>query len=91
MFALAWVGVADSHLLLLGRRDVRDEDLLPIIEDAIKNALAIDNDLGEAYASLGLMYSDPGLNDEAETAFQKAIELSPNYASAYKWYANRCR
>ncbi|MDH3888885.1 MAG: tetratricopeptide repeat protein [Gammaproteobacteria bacterium] len=88
MFALAWVGVADSHLLLSGRRDFRDKDLLPIIEDAVKNALAIDNDLGEAYASLGLMHSDHGRNDEAETAFQKAIELSPNYATAYKWYAN---
>ena len=84
MFALAWVGMADSHLLLMGRLDVRDEDLLPIIEDAVKNALAIDNDLGEAYASLGLMH----WNDESETAFQKAIELSPNYASAYKWYAS---
>jgi TolB-like protein/cytochrome c-type biogenesis protein CcmH/NrfG len=84
MFALAWVGVADSHLLLSGR----DEDQFPIIEDAINNALAIDNHLGEAYASLGLMHFEQGRNDEAETAFQKAIELSPNYASAYKWYAN---
>jgi TolB-like protein/Tfp pilus assembly protein PilF len=85
MFALAWVGVADSHMLL---RDVPDEDVYPIIEDAIKNALAIDNDLGEAYASLGLMYFGQRRIDEAETAFQKAIELSPNYANAYKWYAN---
>ena len=87
MFALAWVGVADSHSLLLGRRDVRDEDLLPIIEDAVKNALAIDNGLGEAYASLGLMHATQGRNDEAETAYQKAIELSPSYASAYEWYS----
>ena len=58
--------------------------MFPIIEDAVKNALAIDNDLGEAYASLGLMH----WNDESETAFQKAIELSPNYASAYQWYSN---
>jgi len=87
MFALAWVGVADSHSLLLGRRDVRDEDLLPIIEDAVKNALAIDNGLGEAYASLGLMHATQGRNDEAETAYQKAIELSPSYASAYQWYS----
>ena len=84
MFALAWVGVADSHSLLSIKRDVRDEDLLPIIKDAVRNALAIDSDLGEAYASLGLML----WNDESETAFQKAIELSPNYASAYQWYAS---
>jgi TolB-like protein/Tfp pilus assembly protein PilF len=88
LFALAWVGVADSHLLLSGRRGVRAEDEYPIIEDAVKNALAIDNDLGEAYASQGLMYLEQGRNDEAETAFRKAIDLSPNYASAYQWYAN---
>jgi len=86
-FALAWVGVADSLSLSLGWRDARAEDLLPIIEDAVKNALVIDNDLGEAYASLGLMHRKYGRNDEAETAFQKAIELSPNYATAYQWYS----
>jgi tetratricopeptide (TPR) repeat protein len=91
MFALAWVGVADSHLLQLFRRDVRGEDLLLIIEDAVKNALAIDNGLGEAYASLGLIHDYYGRNDEAETAFQKAIELNPNYAAAYQWYAGRIR
>jgi Tfp pilus assembly protein PilF len=85
MFALAWVGVADSLNLSTTWADVRYEDVFPIIEDAVKNALAIDNDLGEAYASLGLIHQYYGRNDEAETAYQKAIELSPNYASAYKW------
>ncbi|MCP4045006.1 MAG: tetratricopeptide repeat protein, partial [Gammaproteobacteria bacterium] len=83
-FALAWVGVADSLNLSTTWAGARAEDVFPIIEDAVKNALAIDNDLGEAYASLGLLH----WNDESETAFQKAIELSPNYASAYQWYAN---
>ncbi|MHC4221419.1 MAG: tetratricopeptide repeat protein, partial [Planctomycetota bacterium] len=88
MFALAWVGVADSLALSIRRTDDRAEDVYPIIEDAVKNALAIDNDLGEAYASLAWIHDYYGRNDEVETAYQKAIELSPNYASAYKWYAN---
>ena len=87
LFTLAWVGVADSLSLSLVWRDPRAEDLHPIIEDAVKNALTIDNDLGEAYASLGLMHARQGRHDEAETAFQKSIELSPNYASAYHWYS----
>ncbi len=33
------------------------------------------------------MHHDQGRIDEAETAYQKAIELSPNYASAYQWYS----
>ena len=86
-FALAWVGVADSLLLSTSWADARDEDMYPIIEDAVKNALAIDNGLGEAYASLAWIHRYYGRNDEVEIAYQKAIELSPNYASAYQWYS----
>jgi len=87
LFALAWVGVADSNMLLSGYGDYRTEDLLPIREEAVKNALAIDNGLGEAYASLANIHTYYKRKDEAETAYQKAIELSPNYASAYHWYS----
>jgi hypothetical protein len=66
---------------------LRAEDVYPIIEDAVKNALTIDNGLGEAYASLAWIHDHYGRNDEVETAYQKAIELSPNYASAYQWYS----
>jgi len=88
LFALAWVGVADSNMLLSGYGSDHIEDLLPIIEEAVKNALAIDNDLGEAYASLANIHAYHKRKDEAETAYQKAIALSPNYASAYVWYSS---
>ena len=87
LFALAWVGVADSNMLLSRHSAYRSEDLLPIREEAVKNALAIDNDLGEAYASLANIHAYNNRKGEAETAYQKAIELSPNYASAYQWYS----
>ncbi len=83
LFALAWVGVADSNMSGFG-----SEDPLPIVEEAVKNALAIDNDLGEAYASLANIHAHYNRKGEAETAYQKAIELSPNYASAYQWYSS---
>ncbi len=88
LFALAWVGVADSNMLLSRHSAYRSEDLLPIREEAVKNALAIDNDLGEAYASLASIHAYYNRKGEAETAYQKAIELSPNYASAYHWYSS---
>ncbi len=87
MFALAWVGVADSLSLSISLGNVRAEDALAIIEDAVKNALTIDKNLGEAYASQAVIHARNGRNDEAETAFKKAIELSPNYATAYQWYS----
>jgi len=86
-FALAWVGVADSHTLSNWIGNAGAEDQLPIIEDAVKNALVIDNDLGEAYASRGAKHFRNGQYDKAEEDYQKAIELSPNYASAYQWYS----
>jgi len=83
LFALAWVGVADSNMSSYGI-----EDPLSIAEEAVKNALAIDSDLGEAYASLARIHAYYNRKDEAETAYQKAIELSPNYASAYYAYSS---
>jgi TolB-like protein/DNA-binding winged helix-turn-helix (wHTH) protein len=87
LFALAWVGVADSNMLLSGYSAYSAEDMLPIVEEALKNALAIDNNLGEAYASLANMHAFHKRKGEAETAYQKAIKLSPNYANAYLWYS----
>ena len=88
LFALAWVGVADSNWLLSLYGSPSEEELLPIREEAVKNALAIDKNLGEAYASLAAIHRFHEKNDEAETAYKKAIELSPNYAPAYHWYSN---
>jgi len=88
LFALAWVGVADSNWLLSLYGSPSEKDLLPIREKAVKNALAIDDKLGEAYASLGAIHRFYERDKETETVYQKAIELSPNYASTYHWYSN---
>lgn len=88
-FALAWVGVADSTSLFsyLGTQ-LSLEESFPIREDAISRALAIDEQLGEAYTSLGLLYRQQNLPERSEEAFKKAIHLSPNYATAWQWYSH---
>ncbi len=87
-FALAWVGVADSHDLLTNYRDdLSDDEFIAVREHAIQRALAIDPSLGEAYASLGALNDDLDRGEESEVAYRRAIELSPNYATAYQWYA----
>jgi TolB-like protein/Tfp pilus assembly protein PilF len=87
-FALAWVGVADSNALFSQYAAVESGDFLTVREDAINHALDIDGLLGEAYASLGLYYKYSNRDADAELAFRRAIELSPNYATAYHWYSN---
>ena len=58
-------------------------------EEIAKKALSIDPNLAEAHAVLGGVY---GMRDwQWETAreeFLKAIELNPNYATAYLYYAS---
>ena len=85
-FALAWVGLADSHYLLANNGAATYEHILPISEHAIDRALTIDDQLGEAYASLGYIHERKNQLEEAEAAFLKSTQLSPNYATAWQWY-----
>ncbi len=84
-FALAWVGLADALNLLQVYGTLSLADSLPEREAAIDKALAINPDLGEAYASLGGLHRDRNRPEDAERAYRKAIELSPNYATGYHW------
>ena len=58
-----------------------------MMEKAIGHALDIDPNLGEAYVSQGSLLDDLGQTEQAEAAYKRAIELSPNYATAYHWYS----
>ncbi len=87
-FALAWVGVAESALLQSQYSDLGVKESWKIQQQAIDRALAIDDGLGEAYLGQAEYLAFRQLNDEAEAAYRKAIQLSPGYATAYQWYGN---
>lgn len=88
-FALAWVGLADSFYLLGFYGTTDNEEALAIRQEASARALEIDPGLGEAYVSLGAILYDLSKYDEMDSAFQKAIELSPNYATSYHFYSGK--
>jgi TolB-like protein/Tfp pilus assembly protein PilF len=90
-FALAWVGVADSHALYEGYSDTNYGAFFDIRDEAISRALAIDPQLGEAYASLGILQNDKGDAAAAEESLKAAIRYSPNYATSYHWLSNMLR
>ena len=90
-YALAYVGLADSLVLFQYYGDSPFSDLFPRARKAIETALELDNDLGEAYATLGLIENNNGAYESAEAAFKQALELDPNYARGYHWYAEMLR
>ncbi len=87
-FALAYAGLADSYYVMTFKRDLNRDSLLNLSANYAEKALSFDNNNAEVHATLGgiLCYKD--WNWEAsENEFKLAIELNPNYATAYQWYA----
>jgi serine/threonine-protein kinase len=85
-YALAYVGLADSYLLLAqyGRSPIKD--VLPKARTAVLKALEIDETLAEAHTSLAMIMKTDWDWENAEKEFKRAIELNPNYTTAHQWY-----
>ena len=85
-YALAYVGLADSYVLLSEYTRAPLSESLSQAKSYAKRAIAIDDQLGEPHATLGLANHRLWKWKEAEREYKRAIELSPNYATAYQWY-----
>ena len=82
LYALAYVGLADSYIV----SDMGLRERSPKIGSAVQKALEIDPSLGEAHAALATSKWSSELDYAgAEREYRRAIELSPNYATAYHW------
>jgi tetratricopeptide (TPR) repeat protein len=81
------VGVADSTILSAIYGNTSKELAAKSAQQAIDNALSIDNNFAAAFASQGLLTSWED-DEKAEQSFKKAIELNPNYAMTYMWYGS---
>jgi TolB-like protein/Tfp pilus assembly protein PilF len=86
-YALAYVGLADSYLLLSSYAAVSPADSLPPARSALKKALEIDDSLAEAHASFGLLATLELDLHRAINELKRAVELKPNYATAHHWLA----
>jgi len=54
-----------------------------------QKALALDPNLAEAHASLGLLHASWDFDfPESVREMERAIQLNPNYATAHHWYGN---
>jgi tetratricopeptide (TPR) repeat protein len=86
-YAPAYVGLADSYLMLAGRGIVPAKEVVPQAKAAALKALEINGNLGEAHASLAHIrlhdWDWKGLDEE----FRRAIELNPANAFSYYYYS----
>jgi serine/threonine protein kinase/tetratricopeptide (TPR) repeat protein len=87
-YALAYVGLADCYNLLSLYGSERSLESFPKAKKAALRAISLDETLGEAHNSLAYTISRFDWDQAAaEKEFKKALELNPNYATAYFWYA----
>jgi len=86
-FSRAYAGLALALVLNNVYTSEPQRDAMPGAMVAIEQALALDDEESEAYAVLGLVRSLQGELPGADSAFRRALEINPNYAMAYMWYA----
>jgi serine/threonine protein kinase/tetratricopeptide (TPR) repeat protein len=87
-YALAYTGLADCYALEVDYRSIRVVEGFVAAEKYARQAIALDDTLAEAHASLAwsLFIYDWDWS-AAEAEFQRAIDLDPRYAPAHQWYA----
>jgi serine/threonine protein kinase/tetratricopeptide (TPR) repeat protein len=87
-YALAYTGVADSYVLLGWNSYLPSEDAFPKGKLAAMTALRLDPDLAEAHTSwAALLWLHDWQWEEAQTEFQRSLDLAPTYPTANHWYA----
>jgi TolB-like protein/DNA-binding winged helix-turn-helix (wHTH) protein/Tfp pilus assembly protein PilF len=88
-YAQAYAGLADAYVLLGGYSFIAQEDAMPKAKAAAQKAIAIDGQLADAYASLGMVSEQWDWNfTAAENDYKQAIKLDPNYSVAHHWYGD---
>jgi TolB-like protein/DNA-binding winged helix-turn-helix (wHTH) protein/Flp pilus assembly protein TadD len=84
-FALAYSGLADSYVYLAFFRQLSPEDAYRPAKEALRKALELDDTIGEAHDTLGLLSWRSELNwNAAEREFNRAIALAPSYSCAHE-------
>jgi TolB-like protein/tetratricopeptide (TPR) repeat protein len=85
-FALAYVSLADSYLMQAHYGNMTIDAMVEKAEPVVNKALELDDRSGEAHTSLAALREFRNEFAESEQTFKRALELNPNYATAYHWY-----
>jgi TolB-like protein/Flp pilus assembly protein TadD len=86
-YALAFAGLADCYAVSTEYAGTPTSETAPPARSYAERALAIDDQMAEPHATLGVINQYSWQWGEAEKEFKRAIELNPNYPTAYHWYS----
>ena len=86
-YAPAYSGIADYHIAVASWGLATPTDAWPKAKEAAERALAIDDTLAEAHASMGTIHMWYEWNwSAAEQDFRRAIDLNPGHPNAHVQY-----
>lgn len=84
-FALAYAGLADTYVYMAFAGALQRDQAYRSAKDALAKALALDDSIGEAHDTLGLLSSEFDWDwDTADREFNRAIALAPSYSCAHE-------
>lgn len=86
-YALAHAAIADFYIWANIYGLIPCEASYANSEAAVRRALQIDGQLGEAYASMALIVANRFEYEKAESLHRKALDLNPHYSLSHEWYA----
>jgi TolB-like protein/Tfp pilus assembly protein PilF len=87
-FALAHAELALATLLLGTYTDLPITGLLARATPHVDEAMALNPTLAEAHAATGYLLWYQWNLEEAQTHFEQAVQLNPNYSIVYVWMGN---
>jgi serine/threonine protein kinase/Tfp pilus assembly protein PilF len=86
-YAMAYVGLAGYYYVVPEYSPISNVEAMPKAKAASEKALQLDNTSADAHAILGGVHDSLFEWEAAEQEFRRALELNPNDANAFGWYA----
>jgi TolB-like protein/DNA-binding winged helix-turn-helix (wHTH) protein/Flp pilus assembly protein TadD len=84
-FALAYAGLADTYVYMAFAGALQKDEAYRSAKDALAKAVALDDSIGEAHDTLGVLSSEFDWDwDAADREFNRAIALAPSYSCAHE-------
>jgi len=85
-YALAYLGLADYYDVVVDYAPVPAIEMMPKARAAAQKALALDDTLADAHATLADSYASLWDWATGEKEYKRALELNPNSAKTHKLY-----